>query len=56
MLTCTIVDGDDGMCRCQLDDMANANRTVDVPHCLVVSGIGMLWLSWLLCAEVGVGG
>ena len=37
MLTCTIADGDDGMCRCQLDDVANANRTVDVPHCLVVT-------------------
>ena len=55
MFTCTTVDGDEGMCRCHLDDVANPDGTVDVPRCLVLTW-HTLWLSWLLCAKVGVGG
>ena len=54
VLACTTVGSDDGMRRCHLD-VANLDGTVDVPRCLVVTW-HTLWLSWLLCAEVGVGG
>ena len=46
VLTCSTVDGGDGMHCCHLNDVANLDGTVDVPRCLV-----MMW-HWYVAAIV----